>query len=75
MKFYNTMPEEQETIVNIDYFSKILNIYSSRKSVIQRLYLNKGPFGAAAQTTQNDCEKLSENVTDFILNYALRKLL
>lgn len=42
MKFYNTMPEEQETIINIDYFSKILNIYSSRKSVIQRLYLKLG---------------------------------
>ena len=38
MKFYNTNIEEQETQINIDYYSKTLNIYSSRKSVIQMLY-------------------------------------
>lgn len=37
MKFYNTIPEEQETIVDIDYYAKELHIYSSRKAVIQRL--------------------------------------
>lgn len=42
MKFYNTSIEEQETIINIDYYSKSLNVYSSRKSVIQRLYNNLG---------------------------------
>lgn len=42
MKYYNTIPEEQETIINIDYFERTLNIYSSRKSVIQRLYSKLG---------------------------------
>lgn len=42
MKFYNTNIEEQETQINIDYYSKTLNIYSSRKSVIQRLYTKLG---------------------------------
>lgn len=42
MKFYNTIPEEQETLINIDYYEKALNIYSSRKSVIQRLYAKLG---------------------------------
>lgn len=42
MKYYNTIPEEQETQINIDYFEKSLNIYSSRKSVIQRLYIKLG---------------------------------
>lgn len=42
MKYYNTIPEEQETIINIDYFERTLNIYSSRKSVIQRLYNKLG---------------------------------
>lgn len=37
MKYYNTLPEEQETIINLDYYSKTLYIYSSRKAVIQRL--------------------------------------
>jgi hypothetical protein len=38
MKYYNTIPEEQETVINIDYYERELIIYSSRKSVIQRLY-------------------------------------
>lgn len=38
MKYYNTIPEEQETVINIDYFERVLSIYSSRKSVIQRLW-------------------------------------
>ena len=38
MKYYNTNIEEQETQINIDYYSKKLNIYSSRKSIIERLY-------------------------------------
>lgn len=42
MKYYNTIPEEQETIINIDYFERVLHIYSSRKSVIQRLYNKLG---------------------------------
>ncbi len=42
MKYYNTIPEEQETIINLDYYAKELHIYSSRKSVIQRLYNKLG---------------------------------
>lgn len=42
MKFYNTSIEDQETQINLDYCSKTLNIYSSRKSVIQRLYNKLG---------------------------------
>lgn len=42
MKFYNTIIEEQETIINIDYFARTLYIYSSRKSVIQRFYAKLG---------------------------------
>lgn len=42
MKFYNTIIEEQETIVNLDYYSKELHIYSSRKAIIQRLYKKLG---------------------------------
>ena len=42
MNYYKTIPEEQETVINIDYFEKILYAYSSRKSVIQRLYARLG---------------------------------
>lgn len=42
MKKYNTLPEEQEAVINIDYFSRVLHIYSSKKSVIQRLTLRLG---------------------------------
>lgn len=37
IKFYNTSPEEQETIINIDYSSKEVNCYTSRYAVYQRL--------------------------------------
>ena len=37
MKFYGTLLEEQETIISLDYYSRTLHIYSSRKAVIQRL--------------------------------------
>jgi len=42
MKFYKTLPEEQETIINIDYLKKQIRIYSSRKSVLERLYKKLG---------------------------------
>lgn len=42
MKFYNTNLDEQETIINIDYFNRKINIYSSRKQVIQRLIVKLG---------------------------------
>lgn len=42
MKFYNILPEEQETTINIDYSKRLLCIYSSKKSVIQRLSIKLG---------------------------------
>ncbi len=36
-KFYNTLPEEQETIINIDYGTKEVNCYTSRKTQITKL--------------------------------------
>lgn len=42
MKYYNVSPEEQEVIINIDYYARVLHIYSSKKSVIQRLTLRLG---------------------------------
>ena len=42
MKYYNTIPEEQETTINIDYYKKRLILYSSRKPVIQRLIRKLG---------------------------------
>lgn len=70
MKFYNTNIEEQETQISIDYFSKTLNIYSSRKSIIQRLYnklgnptktdyINKSVTGASWQIPFEDKKKMT----------------
>ena len=42
MKYYNTLPKEQETIINLDYYERTLTIYSSRKAVIKRLSLRFG---------------------------------
>jgi len=36
-EFYNTNIEEQETILNIDHFTKELHVYTCRKSVYRRL--------------------------------------
>lgn len=41
-KFYNTSPDEQETIINIDYSEKKVNVYSSRKIQIERLTTKLG---------------------------------
>lgn len=35
--FYNTIPEEQETIINIDYEKSTVTIYTSKKSIYNRL--------------------------------------
>ena len=70
MKFYNTIPEEQETLINIDYFDKVLNIFSSRKSVIQRLcaklgepskmdYINNSITGASWKINFEDKKKIN----------------
>ena len=36
-QFYNTIYEEQETQINIDYSNSILDIYTSRKMTYNRL--------------------------------------
>ena len=36
-KFYNTDYEEQETIVNVDYYKKVVSLYTSRKAVYERI--------------------------------------
>lgn len=35
--FYNTIYEEQETIISIDYYGSFLDIYTSRKTTYLRL--------------------------------------
>ena len=37
IKYFNNIPAEQETNINISYYDNTLQIYSSRKSVIVRL--------------------------------------
>lgn len=37
MKWENIPMEEQETIMNIDYYEKTITIYTNRKSVSERL--------------------------------------
>lgn len=70
MKFYNTIPEEQESIINLDYFGRNLYIYSSRKAVIQRLYdklgeptktyyIDKALTGASWEIPFSDKKKMS----------------
>lgn len=41
-KFHNTNLEEQETIINIDYSSSKVNIYTCRKQVYIRLIKKLG---------------------------------
>ena len=41
-KFYNTLPEEQETIINIDYFESKVIAYTCQKSVYERLLTKIG---------------------------------
>ena len=36
-KFYNTDYDEQETIINIDYYKKEVSLYTSRKAVNERI--------------------------------------
>ena len=36
-KFHNTKIEEQETIINIDYYKKMIHCYTSRKTQIEKL--------------------------------------
>lgn len=45
--FYLTDLKEQETIVNIDYYERIIFVYTCRKSVAERL---KGKFGEPQKT-------------------------
>ncbi len=78
MKYYNTSLDEQETIINIDYFEKNLYIYSSRKSIIERLKRklgnpNKEYFtqelisGACWQISFQDKERIRVALSKMIL--------
>lgn len=42
-QFASTPSEEQETIINIDYGSSLVHIYSSQRTVYQRLVKKLGP--------------------------------
>ncbi len=42
MNFYKTAIEEQETVINLCYEEKYLYIYSSKKSIIERLIKKLG---------------------------------
>lgn len=42
MKWKILPRDEQETIMNIDYFDKTISVYTSRKSVGERLYKKFG---------------------------------
>lgn len=42
IKFYNTILEEQETVVNVDYFSKGVRCYTSRYATYNRLKAKLG---------------------------------
>ena len=37
MRYYNNIPEEQESIINLNYFTKTLDIYTSRKVQMEKL--------------------------------------
>ena len=41
-KFYKTNIEEQETIINIDYFASKVNLYTCQKTVYDRLIKKVG---------------------------------
>jgi hypothetical protein len=41
-KFYSTSMEEQETIINVDYFAKEVSCYTSRNSTYNRLFRKLG---------------------------------
>lgn len=41
-KFYNTDYEEQESIINIDYCKKQLYLYTSRRTVYERIVKKLG---------------------------------
>lgn len=41
-KFYNTSPDEQETIMNVDYGKREVHCYTSRYAVYDRLRAKLG---------------------------------
>ena len=41
-KFYNTSPDEQETIINVDYGKREVHCYTSRYAVYDRLLAKLG---------------------------------
>ena len=42
MKWEDVPREEQETVMNIDYFEKTINVYTTRKQVAERLMRKLG---------------------------------
>lgn len=69
-RFYSTNPEEQETIINVDYYAKEVNCYTSRKAQIERLtkklgdptetsYTDKKISGASWKVPFTDKKRLS----------------
>lgn len=61
MNYYKTKLEEQESIINIDYLKKTINIYSSRKAVIERLTKKLGQ-PTKIFTTQKSVSGASWNI-------------
>ncbi|MBQ8298518.1 MAG: hypothetical protein IJX99_01365 [Clostridia bacterium] len=37
-EFVKVIPEEQETIINVDYYEKAFHVYTQKKSVFYKLY-------------------------------------
>lgn len=54
-KFYNVSPEEQETIINIDYKAKEVKCYTSRCSVYDRLIKRLGTPTETFLTNKKVC--------------------
>ena len=69
-KFYSTSNEEQETIINVDYGAKEVNLYTSRNAQFNRLskklgeptkiyYTNKKISGANWKVPFEDKKRMS----------------
>ena len=68
-KFYNTNPEEQETIINVDYGKREVHCYTSRYAVYDRL---KAKIGEPTQTFYTN-KKISG--ATWIIPFSNKKLL
>ena len=70
-KFYKSNLEEQETIINIDYFASKVNLYTCQKTVYDRLikkigepnktyYTDKKKSGASWQIPFEDKKSITQ---------------